>query len=423
MVDISEEEKKLFVHTKQSLLWGGKEVWVKKGASQGLSDVTLSESCDIVDMFLLSELSHLPIKVGLYRDDLLSVSSLSAREVEKTSQRMREIFRSHGLGLKIEANLKVTDFLDVLLDLKSGTHRAWVKPEHIIHYVHRESNHPAHVLKNIPLEVQRRLTSLSSNQAMFEAAKGPFQDALLRAGYDHLLTYNPGSSAPTTRRRRRRRSILWFNPPFCKSVKTNIGRQFLQLLDRCFPPGHQLHKILNRHTCQLSYRTMPNLGKIVAGHNSKVASPITNLEEKNCNCRGRNAICMMEGSRCMDSGVVYQAEVSAPTKPLMKYVGVCAPDWKSRYRNHKTDFKYSDKRNHTKLAGYVWSLKDEGILHDDIAIKWRILARTSSFRASNNTCRLCLTEKFILMHKPDEATINARDEFFSGCLHKHSLLL
>ena len=248
------------------------------------------------------ELSHLPIKAGLYRDDLLSVSSLSAREVEKTSQRMREIFRSHGLGLKIEANLKVTDFLDVLLDLKSGTHRAWVKPEHIIHYVHRESNHPAHVLKNIPLEVQRRLTSLSSNQAMFEAAKGPFQDALLRAGYDHLLTYNPGSSAPTTRRRRRRRSILWFNPPFCKSVKTNIGRQFLQLLDRCFPPGHPLHKVLNRHTCQLSYRTMPNLGKIVAGHNSKVASPTTNLGEKNCNCRGRNAICMMEGSRCMDSG-------------------------------------------------------------------------------------------------------------------------
>ena len=51
------------------------------------------------------------------------------------------------------------------------------------------------------------------------------------------------------------------------------------------------------------------------------------------------------------------------------------------------------------------------------------MARTSSFKASNNTCRLCLMEKFILMHKPEEATINSRDEFFSGCLHKHSLLL
>ena len=89
-------------------------------------------------MFLLSELSHLHIKVGLYRDDLLSVSSLG--------QQMREI------------------------------------SEQVIHHVHRESNHPAHVLRNITIEVQRRLTLLSSNHTMFEPAKAPFQDALTRAG-------------------------------------------------------------------------------------------------------------------------------------------------------------------------------------------------------------------------------------------------
>ena len=85
---------------------------------------------------------------------------------------------------------------------------------------------------------------------MFEAAKAPFQDALVRAGYDHQLVFSP-TNLPS-RRRRRRRSILWFNPPFCKSVKTNLGRQFLQLLDHCFPRGHALHKVLNRHTVQLS---------------------------------------------------------------------------------------------------------------------------------------------------------------------------
>ena len=121
----------------------------------------------------------------------------------------------------------------------------------------------------------------------------------------------------------------------------------------------------------------------------------------------------------MDSQVVYQAEVTAPLKPLMKYVGVCAPDWKSRYRNHKTDFKYTEKRKHTKLAGYIWSLKDEGILHDDINIKWRILAHRPSFKASNNTCRLCPQEKYILMHKPEEATINAMpgtSSFRAACI-------
>ena len=72
-------------------------------------------------MFLLSELSHLRIQIGLYRDDILSTSSLTARQTEKVGQQMREILRQHGLGLKVEANMQVTDFLDVLFDLKQGT--------------------------------------------------------------------------------------------------------------------------------------------------------------------------------------------------------------------------------------------------------------------------------------------------------------
>ena len=423
LVDISVEEKELFVHTKKSLLWDGKTAWVKKGAS--LFDVTMgsfdgAETCDMVGLFLLSELSKLPIQVGLYRDDILSVSQLSEKQVEKVSQQMREIFRKHGLGLKVEANMQVTDFLDVLFNLKEGTHRAWVKPEQVIHYVHRESNHPAHVLKNIPAEVERRLSALSSNREMFEAAKGPFQDALKRAGYNKELVYD-STKVRRTRKRTRNRRILWFNPPFCLSVKSNLGRQFLQLVDKSFPPGNPLRKILNRHTMQLSYRNMPNLGKIVASHNAKISSPsIINLEEENCNCRGKNAVCIMEGGRCKDCGVVYQAEVTAEGKPVMKYVGVTAPSWKLRYGNHKASFKHSTKRRSTKLAGYVWSLKDEGLQPE---IKWRILSRNQPFKASTNTCRLCLKEKFYLMHKPEETTINSRDEFFSGCLHKHSLLL
>ena len=128
----------------------------------------------------------------------------------------------------------------------------------------------------------------------------------------------------------------------------------------------------------------------------------------------------MEGGRYKDSGVVYQAEVTAEGKPTRKYVGITAGSWKLRYGNHKTSFKYSHKRINTKLAGYVWSLKDEGL---EPEIKWRILSRNQAYKASSNCCRLCMKEKYILMHMPEEATINSRDEFFSGCLHKHTLLL
>ena len=84
------------------------------------------------------------------------------------------------------------------------------------------------------------------------------------------------------------------------SVETKIGHKFLAILDSSFPVGNPLRKVLNRHTVQLSYRTMPNLGKIIAGHNAKV------LDD---NCRGGTKKCPMEGARCLDTCSVYQATV------------------------------------------------------------------------------------------------------------------
>ena len=69
--------------------------------------------------------------------------------------------------------------------------------------------------------------------------------------------------------------------------------------------------------------------------------------------------------------------VSAKDKPVMKHVGVTAPSWKLRYGNHKASFKHSAKRKATKPAGYVWSLKDEGL---EPEIKWRILSHNSLSR-------------------------------------------
>ena len=135
-------------------------------------------------------------------------------------------------------------------------------------------------------------------------------------------------------------------------------------------------------------------------------------KEENCNCRGKKKTgCVMEGSRCLDKGTVNQAEVTALGKPKEKYVGIA-------YRNHTFTFAHKEKRKNTKLSGYIWQLKEESL---DYNIKWRILARCQPFKASSKSCRLCLREKYILMHHPELASLNARDEFFSGCLHKHSL--
>ena len=37
-----------------------------------------------------------------------------------------------------------------------------------------------------------------------------------------------------------------------------LGQKFLNLVDSCFPPDHELRKAVNRNTIKISYSTMPN---------------------------------------------------------------------------------------------------------------------------------------------------------------------
>ena len=71
---------------------------------------------------------------------------------------MKQLFRSHGLRITIEPpNLMVVNFLDVKLNLETGTHYPYRKPNHRPKYVHALSDYPPHtVVKGIPLSVNKR---------------------------------------------------------------------------------------------------------------------------------------------------------------------------------------------------------------------------------------------------------------------------
>ena len=71
-------------------------------------------------------------------------------------------------------------------------------------------------------------------------------------------------------------------------------------------------------------------------------------------------------------------------------------------------------------GGYVWKLKDGGRKFD---VRWKILQQHTTFNPTNNSCRLCLSEKFTIMFQPEMATLNQRDEFYTPCMHKQNKLL
>ena len=91
----------------------------------------------------------------------------------------------------------------------------------------------------------------------------------------------PERSLTGAEKLKRRRKITWFNPPFSANVKSNIGKDFLKLIDSAFPATNPLHKLFSRQTVKVSYKCMPNIASSVARHNMKVFVEKTSSNVKN----------------------------------------------------------------------------------------------------------------------------------------------
>ena len=121
------------------------------------------------------------------------------------------------------------------------------------------------------IAVNQRLNKISSNETVFNEAAPDFQVALNRSGYTHKLVYCATEEPPKPKNRRnRKRKETWFNPPWNSAVKTNIGKQFLRIIDTSFPQNNPLRKIRNRNTVKIGYKCMPNMGSLVSKHNTKL---------------------------------------------------------------------------------------------------------------------------------------------------------
>ena len=288
-------------------------------------------------------------------------------------------------------------------------------------YVHSKSNHPPTVLKNIPLGVNRRLNRISANEAVFNVAAVPYQEALSKSGFSHKLEFQP--PAPFhTKKKNRKRNVTWFNPPFSASVKTNVGKEFLRLIDTAFPPSNPLHKLFTRQTVKVSYKCMPNMAQAVSRHNVKILqdNQLQPAQLPGCNCQGGPGNCPVQG-RCKTDCVVYRATVTETMSgKLETYTGVTGNTFKKRWYGHKSDMRNPANRQSSKLSDHIWNLKDE---NKTFEIDWRLIDRSTSFNPITRKCRICLKEKYQIMYNRDGSTLNKRQEIFNSCRHRTQKLL
>jgi len=236
--------------------------------------------------------------------------------------------------------------------------------------------------------VEKRLYDLSSNQELFDSEKVQYQEALKNSGYKETLQFN-NINVNNHTNRSRKRNILWFNPPYNASVSTNIGKDFLNLIDKHFPVTSNLHRYFNRNTIKISYSCMPNISSIISSHNRKVLGQTNNITEEGCNCP-RRTICPVDG-KCLTKSVIYKAEVKVGNSSA-NYIGLASTTFKTRYNNHNSNFRNISARKCTKLASHVWDLKDDNKV---FTIDWSIQSMQPTFDPGSNKCQLCLMEKVL----------------------------
>ena len=149
--NISNEEINIITHAKRSLLFQQSTPWCKRSNSK--FDVTMgsfdsAKTCELIVLYMLSQLSHLNINIGLYRDDGLAISHTTPRQTELIKKEICAIFARTNLKITIEANKKMLTSLTSPLDLTTGTYKLFMKPNNTPLYVHKDSNHPPSITKH-----------------------------------------------------------------------------------------------------------------------------------------------------------------------------------------------------------------------------------------------------------------------------------
>ena len=171
----------------------------------------------------------------MYRNDRLAVfKNKSGPESEKNKKPIQSIFRENKLKITIQCNLNIVDYLDVTFNPTDSSYRPFNKTNNEINYIHKQSNHPPSIIKQLPLSVERCLSKLSSNEKIFNDSIPIYQEALIKAGSNHKLTYQKQGQKKENSQQCKRQ-IIWFIPPYSKNVTTKVGKFFLCLIDKHFP--------------------------------------------------------------------------------------------------------------------------------------------------------------------------------------------
>ena len=142
-VRINNKEINVIMNSRKSLLFGSNNISIKKDGdpnfnlTMGSYDGT--EICELVGLYILHVLGekYRKDKISLYCDDgLACFGNINGSQTEQIRKEFISIFKAEfKLSITSETNLKIVNVLDATLNLNTGTHEPYIKPNNNLLYI------------------------------------------------------------------------------------------------------------------------------------------------------------------------------------------------------------------------------------------------------------------------------------------------
>ena len=158
--------------------------------------------------------------------------------------------------------------------------------------------------------------------------------------------------------------------------KQTSAKNSYNIYKKCFPSNHPLAKVVNGNNGKISYKTMPNLQKIISNHKQKVLKPKPTQEQTpSCNCQPNSDPCPMEGN-CLVDKIFYRATVTDENNSVETYTGLTGSTFKQGYYGHSHSLRERESESSTTLSAHIWRLKEK---NKEFNLKWQNVSRANTF--------------------------------------------
>ena len=122
---------------------------------------------------------------------------------------------------------------------------------------------------------------------------------------------------------------------------------------------------------------------------------------------------------------VMMVNTNQPNMKERTYHGMTKNSFKERYYGHISDFKHKEKYG-ASLSHYIWKLKNiKSNLPENRkknfkwSVKWEVKEKAPVYKPGMIDCKLCIAEKFHILHENDRKSLNVLSDLLSKYRHKY----